>query len=168
MKKTIAITLLLPMILCSCSSRTKNVFFAEEKLKAFGISKLPTPNGDIMRIDDDLVHFYSSDTFGEYVKAVYEYLFDNNLFYVGTYDIDGLEAEIFPNYVYEPIDESYDFYKEEHRFVYSTKNELNNGRLYPCYEIKLSHFEKKTLPFSFFQYDSSIQLSDTRIVKLSK
>ena len=168
MKKTIIVTILFPILLCSCSSRTKNIFFSEAKLKSFGVSELPRPSGDIMRIDDDLAHFYSNDTFGEYVKSVYKYLLDNNLYYAGTYVIDGFEAEMFPNYIYEPIDDSYDFYKEEHHFIYSTKSELNDGKLDPCYEINLSHFDKKTLPFSLFQYDSSIQLVDTNIIKYIK
>ncbi len=158
----------IPLILCSCSSRTKNAFFSKEKLESFGVSDLPCPSGEIMKIDDDLVHFTSADSFSEYAKSVYQYLLESDLYYVGTYTTDGLVAEMFPNYVFEPIDESYDFSKAKHHFIYSTSSGLNGNRLDPCFEIVLSHFEKKTLPFSSFTYDSSIELFNNRMVQLNE
>lgn len=159
----------IPLILCSCSSRTKNAFFSKEKLESFGVSDLPCPSGEIMKIDDDLVHFTSADSFSEYAKSVYQYLLESDLYYVGTYTTDGLVAEMVPNYVFEPIDESYDFSKAKHHFIYLTNNKINDrNRLDPCFEIVLSHFEKKTLPFSFFTYDSSMELFNNRMVQFNE
>lgn len=86
-----------------------------------------------------------------YSKSGYDYLIENDYFYVRTYKNDGLIAEILPRYVYQPIDKKYNFTDLMHKFIYSPSNKLNinsgESIIDTCFEITIERVKDKRYVF---------------------
>ena len=102
---------------------------------------LPNVNTTSLMSGTNLFVYLDDEEYGMYSKSVYDYLIENDYFYVRTYKNDGLIAEILPRYVYQPIDNKYNFTELEHKFIYSPSDKLNinsgESIIDTCFEITI-------------------------------
>lgn len=169
MKKFIAIILsfITALAMSSCSKKINNEFFSEETLKNYALSSnFPAPDVKTTSLmsDANLYVSLTDDEYESYAKSVYEYLNENDYYYVGIYKQQGLIAEMMPRYVYESIDDSYDFSALNHNFTYSTSNDLlsmSDGyyKINTCFVITIERVEDtKYSAFASETYNTIIRL----------
>ncbi len=174
MKKFITLTLsfITALTLTSCSKKINNEFFSEDTLKKYALSSdFPNPNAKTTSLmsSTNLYVNLSEDEYKSYAENVYEYLSKNDYFYVGTYKQQGLIAEMLPRYVYEEIDDQYDFSSEKHKFTYSTTNNLSSmsdghSTIDPCYIVTIERVQDtKYSVFASETYNTIIRLGEETV-----
>lgn len=151
MKKIVlkVLPFILLISLTSCSKKINNKYFSDDTLIKYELTadfpKLINKTSSL--IDDNSLYInLTIDEYTSYSSDVYSYLNSEDYYYVGSYVQKGLIAEMLPNYVYTPLDETYAFSSMQHHFIYSTsevnKDENNYSQsITPCYEISIERVE---------------------------
>ena len=151
----------------SCSKKINNEFFSEKTFKSYALSSdFPAPDVKTTSLmsDANLYVSLSDDEYESYAESVYEYLSDNDYYYVGTYKQQGLIAEMMPRYVYEALDSNYDFSSGKHNFTYSPTNDLSSRsdgycKINTCFVITIERVEDtKYSAFASETYNTIIRL----------
>ena len=126
------------------SKKINNKLFSDETLNNYTLNSnfpLPNVNTTSLMSGTNLFVYLDDEEYGMYSKSVYDYLIENDYFYVRTYKNDGLIAEILPRYVYQPMDNKYNFTELKHKFIYSPSNKLNinsgESIIDTCFEITI-------------------------------
>lgn len=174
MKKFIALILsfITALTFTSCSKEINNVFFSDDTLNKYALSSdFPNPNAKTTSLTSD-VNLYvnlSEEDYKTYVENVYGYLSKGDYFYVGTYKQQGLIAEMLPRYIYEEIDDQYDFSSEKHKFTYSTTNDLSSmsdghSAIDSCYIVTIERVQDtKYSIFASETYNTIIRLGEKTV-----
>lgn len=174
MKKFIAFILsfFTTLTLTSCAKKINNGFFSDDTLNKYALSSdFPNPNAKTTSLisDTNLYVNLSEKDYKTYVENVYEYLSEGDYFYVGTYKQQGLITEMLPRYVYEEIDDQYDFSSEKHKFTYSTINDLSSisdgySTIDPCYLVTIERVQDtKYSIFASETYNTIISLGEKTV-----
>jgi len=156
------------------SKKINNEFYRDETLHNYKLNSnfpLPNVNTTSLMSDTNLFVYLDDEEYGIYSKSVYDYLIENDYFYVGTYKKDGLIAEILPRHVYQPIDNKYNFSDSAHKFIYSPSDKLNinsgESIIDTCFEITIERVKDKRYVFYKNEmYNTIIRLGEKTSIQV--